>query len=234
MSKSSKKYLISGCGLSFSQQERKTWVNIFKAAGVTLTDVGGPAVSNQWILNKAVLALQDSKFDTVIIQLSGIGKLDIEINDERYNELVVNDPIRNFIYQNIWPSSVSDAHPSKQLYYKWLVSPKLETEDLLCKLLLLKNLCIQRNVDLHVFQGYHIMWGNDQKKLLNDIIYDINSDLYSAYPNSEHYQYHDHTNTVPCLSYQFVLAKMIANICCPDALDKINKMLAKSKDVVLT
>lgn len=234
MSKLNKKFLISGCGLSFGRQERKTWVNVFKAAGVNLVDVGGPAVSNQWILNKAILALHDCQYDAVIIQLSSIGKLDVEINDERFDELVVNDPIRNFTYQNIWPSSASDAHLSKQLYYKWLVSPTLETEDLLCKLILLKNLCNQRNIDLYVFQGYSILWSDKQKELLSNIIYDLDNDLYSAYPNSKHYQFHDHTNTVPCLSYQFVLAKMIANICCPAALDKINKMLAKSKDVVLT
>ena len=96
MSKLNKKFLISGCGLSFGGQERKTWVNIFRAAGVKLTDVGGPAVSNQWILNKAILALYDCQYDAVIIQLSGIGKLDVEINGERYNELVVNDPIKLF------------------------------------------------------------------------------------------------------------------------------------------
>jgi len=233
MSKSNKKFLISGCGLSFGRQERKTWVNIFRAAGVNLTDVGGPAVSNQWIMNKAILALYDGQYDTVIIQLSSIGKLDVEMAHDRYTELVVNDPIRNFTYQNIWPSSASDAHVSKQLYYKWLASPALETEDLLCKLILLKSLCSQRNINLYVFQGYAIPWSDQQKEWLNDIIHDLDSDLYSAYPGSEHYQFHDHTNTVPCLSYQFVLAKMIANSCCPDALDKINKMLAKSKDVVL-
>ena len=234
MSKSNKKYLISGCGISFSGQERKTWVNILKVSGVNLVDVGGPAVSNQWILNKTTLELLDNQYDTVIIQLSSIGKLDVETSNERYNELIVNDSIRNFTYEGIWPSSVSADHLSKQLYYKWLYSPALETEDLVCKLVLLQDWCTQRNIDLYVFQGYAIPWTNKQKELLSNIIYDLDTDLYSDYPNSEHYQFHDHKNTVPCLSYQFVLAKMIANICCPLALDKINKMLAKSKDVVLT
>lgn len=234
MSKLNKKVLVSGCGLSFSGQERKTWANIFKVAGVNLTDVGGPAVSNQWILNKAILELWANRYDTVIIQLTSLGKLDVEINDERHAELVVNDPIRNFVYQNVWPSSASDNHPSKQLYYKWLSSPNLETEDLVCKLLLLKCMCDQFVIDLHVFQGYLIPWTNKQKELLGGIIYDLDSDLYSAYPTSEHYQFHDHTNTVPCLSYQFVLAKTIASACYPEALNKINNMLAKSKDVVLT
>jgi hypothetical protein len=234
MSKLNKRILVSGCGLSFSSQERKTWANIFKVAGINLTDVGGPAVSNQWILNKVILELWANRYDTVIIQLTSLGKLDVEVNNERHAELVINDPIRNFVYQNVWPSSVSDTHLSKQLYYKWLSSPNLETEDLVCKLLLLKHLCDHFDIDLYVFQGYSIWWNDKQKELLDSIIYDLDSDLYSAYPNSEHYQFHDHTNTVPCLSYQFVLAKTIASVCYPEALDKINKMLAKSKDVVLS
>jgi len=148
--------------------------------------------------------------------------------------LVINDSVRNFTYKGIWPSSASDDHISKQLYYKWLYSPGLEIEDLLCKLILLNNLCDQRNIDLYVFQGYAIPWTDKQKEWLKNIIYDLDSDLYSPYPNSEHYQFHDPSNTVPCLSYQFVLAKMIAGICCPDVLDKINKILAKHPDVVLT
>ena len=233
MSKSNKKYLISGCGLSFSGQERKTWVNILKISGVNLIDVGGPAVSNQWILNKAILELQTNHYDNVILQLTSLGKLDVEVNNDRHQELVVNDSIRNFTYKGIWPSSASDDHLSKQLYYKWLCSPGLETEDLLCKLILLKNLCSQRNINLYVFQGYSIPWSDKQKEWLNNIIYNFNSDLYSPYPDSEHYQFHDHTNTVPCISYQFVLAKMIAGICCPEVSDKITKILAKHPNVVL-
>jgi hypothetical protein len=52
---SNKKILISGCGFSFSKQERKTWVNVLKSVGVNIVDVGGPAVSNQWILNKTFI-----------------------------------------------------------------------------------------------------------------------------------------------------------------------------------
>ncbi len=234
MSKSNKKLLISGCGITFSGQERKTWANIFKAAGANITDVSGPAVSNQWILNKAILELMTNQYDTVIIQLSSIGKLDVEVDEERYRELVVDDPIRNFTHKQVWPSSASDHHISKQYYYKWLFSPSLEVEDLVVKLLLLDQLCEQRGVELLVLQGYPIPWTNAAKELLKNVIYDFDGDLYSPYPNSAHYQFHDHTNTVPCLSYQFVLAKMIAEICLPDILDNITKMLAKSKDVVLS
>jgi len=230
---SNKKFLISGCGLSWGGQERKTWVKIFRAVGMKLIDVGGPAVSNQWILNKAIMELCNNQYDSVIIQLSSIGKLDVELNEERYNELVINDPIRNFSYQNTWPSSASDFHISKKMYYKWLASPQLEIEDLVCKILLLKHFCDQHQIELHIFQGYHIPWNSQQKDLLKNIIYDINHNLYESYPNSEHYKFHDHTNTVPCLSYQFVLAKKISNLCCPEYLDKINKMLAKSSNVVL-
>lgn len=233
MSPSNKKFLISGCGLSWSGQERKTWVNILKAAGVRITDVGGPAVSNQWILNKAILEVYQQPYNSIIIQLTSLGKLDVEINDERIKELVEPDSIRNFTYKNIWPSSGSYDHESKKLYFKWLVSPTLEAEDIVCKLLLLRELCISQNIGLYVFQGYDIPWTEEQNILISKILQPGPS-LYNDYPNSVHYQFHDHTNTVPCLSYQFVLAKTIAERCCPFALEKINKMLAKSTNVVLT
>lgn len=233
MSKLNKKFLISGCGISWSGQERKTWVNILRAAGLKITDVGGPAVSNQWILNKAILELWNSHYDTVIIQLTSLGKLDVEVNSERIAELVNKDSIRNFTYKGVWPSSASDDHESKKLYYKWLASPNLEIEDITCKLLLLSMLCKKNNINLYVYQGYDIPWSIEQKNLLADILVDSNS-LYNDYPNSIHYQYHDHSNTVPCLSYQFELAKRISVTCCPEIIERITLMLAKSSAVVLT
>ena len=233
MSLLNKKFLISGCGLSFSGQERKTWTNIFKAAGLKITDVGGPAVSNQWILNKVILEVYNNSYDSIIIQLTGLGKLDVELNEERRKELVEPDSIRNFTYKNIWPSSSSNEHLSKKLYLDWLVSPTLEAEDIVCKLLLLKSLCETKNINLYVFHGYDIPWTGEQRQLIKHILSN-DSGLYNDYPESVHYQFHDHTNTVPCLSYQFVLAKHIAAICCPEILDKINLILAKSPNVVLT
>ena len=233
MSKLSKKFLISGCGISWSGQEKKTWVNIFRAAGLKITDVGGPAVSNQWILNKVIIELWDSYYDTVIIQLTSLGKLDVEVDSKRTNELVNNDSIRNFTYKGVWPSSTSDDHDSKKLYYKWLFSPKLEIEDIVCKLLLLSILCKQKNTKLYVYQGYEILWSDAQQKLLDNIITD-STILYDEYLNSKHYEFHDHMNTVPGISYQFSLAKMIAYRCCPEIIERINKMFDKSANVVLT
>jgi hypothetical protein len=232
MSQLNKKFLISGCGLSWSGQERKTWVNILKASGLKITDVGGPAVSNQWILNKVILELLKNDYDTVIIQLTSLGKLDIEINEERIQELVVSDSLRNFTYKNIWPSSVSDEHESKKQYYKWLMSPTLEMDDIVVKLVLLNELCTQRKINLFVFQGYDIPWTEEQKKLVHKIIVDQPS-LYNAYPNSVHYKFHDYTNSVPCLSYQFVIAKLISTYCCHYIIPKIDMILAKSDNVVV-
>lgn len=233
MSKLSKKFLISGCGMSWSKQEKKTWVNIFRAAGLRITDVGGPAVSNQWILNKAIIELYNSSYDTAIIQLTSLGKLDVEVDSNRIAELVNTDSVRNFTHKGVWPSSASDDHVSKKLYYQWLFSPNLEIEDIVCKLLLLSILCKQKNIKLYVYQGYNILWSAEQKKLLDDVITDSTS-LYDEYLNSVHYQFHDDTNTVPNMSYQFSLAKMIANTCCPEILERINKMFDKSANVVLT
>lgn len=227
------KLLISGCGLSYSEQERKTWVKIFKVLGIKLHDVGGPAVSNQWIVNKTFIELLNNDYDKVIIQLTAIGKLDVEVNEERISELVVNDLIRNFSFKGIWPSSASEEHISKKLWAKWLHSPALEVEDLFCKLLLLKNFCDTKNIKLFVFQGYSIPWTDKQKDLLKNLIIDIDSWLYKNYPNSEHYKFHDHANSVPSLSYQIVLARYIAQKCGIDIENKIHKLLDKLPDIVI-
>ena len=233
MSLLNKKYLISGCGISWSGQERKTWVNICKAAGAKITDVGGPAVSNQWILNKTILETISNSYHGVVVQLTSLSKLDVEINDERFNELVANDSLRNFTYQGIWPSSSSDEHPSKKLYNKWLVSPGLEIEDIVCKLVLLKSYCDSKGISLHVLQGYPIPWTENQKLIIGSIVNNLDNDLYSSYRNSDHYQFHDHSNSVPCLSYQFSLAQQVAENCFPVLLDKIKHILAKQPDNVL-
>lgn len=234
MSSLNKKLLISGCGLSYGGQERKTWVKIFKVLGVKLHDVGGPAVSNQWILNKTFAELlQNDCYDKVILQLTAIGKLDVEVDDERFVELVKNDSIRNFTFRGIWPSSASIEHPSKKLWYKWLYSPALEVEDLFCKLIMLKSYCDQKNVQLFVFQGYPIPWTPEQRNYLQDLIVDINDWLYRAYPDSEHYRFHDHTNSVPSLSYQIVLARQIAQICGIEIENKLDKLLDKLTNIVI-
>ena len=108
MSKSDKKLLVSGCGITFSGQTSKTWVNILSVAGADIIDVGAPAVSNQWIINRAFLQLEaDPEIKKAIIQLTAIGKLDVEIDDERVKVLVEPDSIRDFTVDNVWPSSFS-------------------------------------------------------------------------------------------------------------------------------
>ncbi len=163
MYKYDKKLLVSGCGISFGGQTARTWVNILSLAGADITDVGGPAVSNQWIINRAFLQLEaDSDIRQAVIQLTAIGKLDVEINNERIKTLVEPDPIRNFTVDDVWPSSASEEHESKRLWKQWLCSPKLEQQDVICKLRLLKHWCDTHDVKLTVIQGYDMLWDNDQ------------------------------------------------------------------------
>ena len=210
---SNKKVLVSGCGFSFGGQERKTWVNVLRSVGVDIVDVGGPAVSNQWILNRVFLKLlEDSSINHVVLQLTNIGKLDVEVDTQRQIELVDTDSLRNFTVDGIWPSSVSIDHESKKLYNQWLLSPRLETQDVFCKTILLHDWCKSRNIEITVLQGYHIPWTDQQKILLGSIILNMSDPLYDQYQRSEFYKYHDHVgqNTVPCKQYQIDLA---ANVC---------------------
>lgn len=228
MSSISKKILISGCGFSWSGQKRHTWPKILKSVGNNIIDVGGPAVSNQWVLNNVIEALsQDQTYNLVIIQLTTLNKLDVDINTpERYAELVEKDTLRNFTYKDVWPSSLSEDHQSKQLYNEWLASPRLEKQDVWCKLFLLKDYCEKMNIQLYVLQGYFIDWTETQKILLNDIIDNINSSLYADYKNSEFYKNHDcsNENTVPCVNYQIELAKELATKFELVGLDKLSKL----------
>jgi hypothetical protein len=213
MSLSSKKILTSGCGVSWSQQTKKTWVNILKTVGAHVLDVGGPAVSNQWVLNQAIDHLiHHSDIDHVVIQLTGLGKLDVEVNDERLAELVETDTVRNFTIKGVWPSSASQDHPAKQLWTKWLFSPGLELQDLTNKLVLLDHWCRSRNISLTVFQGYNLPWTQNQKLLLSSIVDTETEPAVPVYKKSHFYQWHDHVgqNTVPCLEYQFELARYAA------------------------
>ena len=145
MSLSNKKLLVSGCGFSWSGQKKITWPKLLYVTGTKITDVGGPAVSNQWVINRIVEELyKNSDYDIVILQLTSTGKLDVDINrPDQLSELVEKDSIRNFVYNNVWPSSHSKDHESKQLYYQWLESPRLEIQDLWCKLIMLNNYCKQ-------------------------------------------------------------------------------------------
>ena len=223
---SNTKILVSGCGITYSKQEVKTCVNILQLAGCSMVDVGGPAVSNQWIVNKTFLGFQQHPdIKTAIIQLTGLSKLDVEVDQERINELVRPDPLRNFVIDSdfqikskeqigilgVWPSSVSDHHESKKQWRKWLFSPVLETEDLYCKLVLLDNYCQYHQIKLHVYQGYNIPWTAQQTFNLQNTIKNIDTCWYSEYFKSSHYQHHNHqnSNSVPCLGYQIELACIV-------------------------
>jgi hypothetical protein len=219
------KLLISGCGLSWSGQERKVWTNILKVAGADIVDVGGPAVSNQWILDRAFVALlNDPTITDAVIQLTSLGKLDVEVDLVRELSLVTPDSIRNFTYQGIWPSSASQEHQSKKLWYEYLYSPKLEQQELFCKIMLIDNWCNTHNIKLTIMQGYSIPWSPEQLKELKDIVYNLDKSIYEEYEETEYFKKDNNTelNTVPGLGFQFYLANKLGTFLVPDLIDKIN------------
>lgn len=223
MSLSNKKLLISGCGFSWGRQQRKTWVNVLRATGVDITDTGGPAVSNQWIINRAFMSMLEQHYDHVIIQLTSIGKLDVEIMSNRYQDLVATDSLRNFTVDNIWPSSHSTEHPAKSLYQEFLLSPALETQELYCKLIMLADWCSTRKIGLTVLQAYHIPWTDQQGQGLAHLIDHTAMPLYQQYEQSTHYQHHDHSNhnMVPCVEYHCDLAMHVAMKAVPEVAHRV-------------
>lgn len=205
------KILVSGCGISWSSQERPTWVNVLKICGANVDDRAGPAISNQLILDNMISAVIENNYDQAICQLTSMGKLDVEINNkERNAELVEKDSIRNFTYNNYWPSSNSSEHPSKKLYYQYLYSPKLEENNLIHKWMLLEKICEEKDIRLHTILGYEITWTNT---LHTKIKTDFNFKIYPCYEQNDLYKYHDHSlgsqNTVPNKKFAIWLAKYI-------------------------
>jgi hypothetical protein len=213
--------------MTYSKQQVKTWVNILQLVGCSILDVGGPAVSNGWIVNKVFLALQQhTDIKTAIVQLTTLDKLDVDVDQERINQLVMTDPLRNFIIDcdfqvksqeqiigpGVWPSSSSDHHESKKQWRKWLFSPELEKENLYCKLVLLNHYCQQHQIKLYVYQGYEISWSPLQILNLQNIIENTNACWYSEYINSPYYQQHNHQNSnlEPCIGYQVELACIVS------------------------
>jgi hypothetical protein len=226
--------------MTYSKQKNKTWVNFLKLVGCSIQDASGPAVSNQWIINKTFLALlQYPDIKIAFVQLTNLGKLDVQVNLEKIEQLVKSDPIRNFVIDHnnqiksgdqiensgIWPSSASVNHLSKQQWTKWLYSPELEKEDIYCKLLLLDNFCKQHSIKLNVYQGYDIDWSAEQTINLKHIIKNIDSDFYSVYKHSPHYKSHDFNNhnSVPCLEYQLELAQLFGKQLSPEIQKKLDK-----------
>jgi len=206
------KILISGCGLSWSMQERPVWTKVIKLCGVDIDDQAGPAISNQMILNNMIESVMENEYDQAVCQLTRTGKLDIELTNDKRKEVMEKDTIRNFMYKNYWPSSLSDEHESKKLYYEYLHSPSLEHNDIIYKWLLLQRLCADKGVTLHTLFGYKINWTNKRCTMITaDHDYDINND----YKNGDYYKHHDHSvgekNTVPNKYFQIYLAKKINN-----------------------
>ena len=206
------KILTSGCGLSWSKQERPTWVNVLKLCGVDIDDQAGPAISNQLILNNMIESVMENDYDQAICQLTNTKKLDIELTNEERKKVAEQDTIRNFTYKNYWPSSTSAEHDSKKLYYKYLHSPTIEQSDIIYKWLLLKKLCNEKNIKLHTVLGYTIEWTNQKYKLI-----DTNHDycIWNDYILGEYYALHDHSlgmkNTVPNKYFHVYLARKFNN-----------------------
>tara|TARA_B100001964_G_C14221148_1_gene595341 strand:+ start:865 stop:1545 length:681 start_codon:yes stop_codon:yes gene_type:complete len=203
------KILVSGCGMSYSKQEKPSWVKVLKICGLNIVDVGGPAVSNEWILNSLINGIIKHKPTHVICQLTATGKLDIESNDERYKELVETDTLRNFTFKGVWPSSSSDDHKVKKDYYKWIYSKSIDVDNTAVKLFALSEACKKSNISLHIIQGYKIDWNNHH--LLKLIDFDETFNMEKYYHQSEYYQYHDHVNqnTVPCKQFMKHFVKKI-------------------------
>jgi len=224
---SESKTIISGCGISWSGQERKTWVRILKFIGADILDVGGPAVSNQWIINQSVLSLWNQPVvRRLIIQLTNLGKLDVEVDQARITELVQRDSLRNFVVDGIWPSSSSIEHDSKKLWKQWLFSPRLEIQDLRVKLLLLTEVCQARDIELILVQGYHLPWSEHDAADVMYMVENHHSPLYDQYQTSIRYQFHDHANhnTVPELGWQINLAKTMCQRFWPNLLPRMDRL----------
>lgn len=202
------KILISGCGMSWSKQERPTWAKVLKICGVDIDDRAGPAISNQLILNSMIEAVMEGTYAQAICQLTNTGKLDVEVTNSQREEIVRADSIRNFTHGKYWPSSASRDHVSKKLYYEYLHSPTIEQSDIIYKWMLLKKLCDEKNIILHTVMGYKIDWKDDKHKV---IYTDHNWHIWQDYTQGQYYKLHDHSlgnkNTVPNKHYMIHLAR---------------------------
>lgn len=222
MSQSRTKLLVSGCGITYTGQPARTWPTILKLAGIEVTDVSGPAVSNQWIVNRAFLQLQqDPKIKHVIIQLTALGKLDVEVDLARELALVKSDSKRNFVVDGVWPSSTSTEHPAKAQWRDLLFSPRLEQQDLEVKLTLLQAWCEQRDIKLLIVQGYDMHWHNQDA--MSQLIDRIDWNIMSGYQQTTWYQ-SDAANDVPVTEYQFELAIDLAKRIIPESVDKLQQV----------
>jgi hypothetical protein len=222
MSQSRTKLLVSGCGITYTGQPSKTWATILKVAGIDVVDVSGPAVSNQWIVNRAFMQLQqDPEIKYAIIQLTALGKLDVEVDHIRELALVKSDSTRNFVVDGVWPSSTSIEHPAKAYWRELLFSPHLEQQDLEVKLTLLRAWCKQHEIQLLVIQGYNMYWHNHNvmTKLIDQIDWNIMADYQQTkwYCSSA-------KDDVPVTEYQFELAINLTKQILPASVDKLQEI----------
>lgn len=222
MFKSDTKILVSGCGITYTGQPGKTWAKILRLLGISVIDVSGPAVSNQWIINRAFLKLeQDPTIKKVIIQLTGIGKLDVEVDADRELALVKSDSLRNFTIDGIWPSSTSTEHPAKEMWKQYLSSPGLEQQDIYCKLKMLESYCNTNSIELVVIQGYNLYWSDEYRSKLTSIIHDIDNNIMDEYKKSKWWLESQHIDT-PVLPYQFEIATKLIRLVLPEQEEKLN------------
>ena len=205
------KILISGCGISYGAGQLPTWVNVLKISGLDIKDLTGPGITNGLILNLLIEELHKNKYSHVVCQLTNMGKLDVELN-EKNKTLMQTDSLRNYSFQDkYWPSSISDQHDAKKMYYDYLYSPGIEEKDLIVKVLYLQDLCEKKDIDLFIFQGADIEWKDPLHKKINKLE-DFN--VLDDYKNSIHYKHHDHTNRriTPNKFYQIYFAKKINDL----------------------
>ena len=195
--------LISGCGITF-QGKDPTWAKVFRLAGAKMKDVSGPAISNDLIVNTLLEELYQNNYTHVICQLTNWQKLDVEVNEHNV-DIMKSDSVRNFSHKGYWPSSTSTEHESKQMYYKYLYSPRMEEQNIILKLLLLQKLCKETDTKLMLIQGYDLKWTNPlhtKLKLFKDFI------IYDDYVSSKHYNGHEY-GLVPSKEYMILLANKI-------------------------
>jgi len=214
--------LVSGCGISYAQGERPTWIKILKICGAKIKDLTGPGITNVLILNLLIDELYKKDYSYVICQLTQQGKLDVELN-KKNKKLMQSDSLRNYSFRNYWPSSFSKEHPAKQMYYDYLYSPTIEEKDLIIKILHLQKLCEDKKIKLLILQGTKIKWQDTLHKKLH---IDKNYSIIDDYKLSIHYDKHDHTSPVitPNIGYQLELAKKINDTFLHQNIDeKINK-----------
>lgn len=213
------KILISGCGMSFGGGERPTWINVLQICGLNITDLTGPGISNNSITNNIIDELYKNEYTHVICQITNLGKLDVELNEER-EPLMKNDSLRNYSWKGYWPSSTSNEHISKEHYYKYLYSKKTEEKDLIIKLLHIQKLCSETNTKLLIFKGLELNWTDPLHKKLK-ILENFNMD--TDYKKGKHYTKHDHSVNVvtPVKEYQIDFANYINYIFLNQDLPKL-------------